>query len=129
MDRPCFILPRFELRENCDHLPRFELQQPVPGFSGWPMETPNRQECDGVDEDAELAGADGECVEVELTDGGVRAKQVVTAEGATGDHHGVAGEHEAGLSHARWVRMKRARVAAGDFNALRAWVGLPSARH
>jgi hypothetical protein len=24
------------------------------------METPNRQECDGVDEDAELAGADGE---------------------------------------------------------------------
>jgi len=28
-------------------------------------------------------------------------KQVVTAKGTPGHHHGVAGEHEAGLSHPR----------------------------
>jgi hypothetical protein len=52
----------------------------------------------------------------------VGAKQVVTAKGTPGDHHGVAREHEAGLSHARWTRTKRARVPESDFNALR---GLP----
>ena len=52
----------------------------------------------------------------------VGAKQVVTAKGAPGDHHGVAGEHEAGLSHARWTHTKRAKVSERDFNALR---GLP----
>jgi hypothetical protein len=44
---------------------------------------------------------------------------VVTAKGTPGDHHGVAREHEAGLSHARWMRTKRARVPESDFNALR----------
>ena len=75
-----------------------------------------------MDEDAELSGAHGEGVEVELTDGRVGAKQVVTAKGRPGDHHGVAGEHEAGLSHVRWTRTQRARVSESDLNALR---GLP----
>jgi hypothetical protein len=81
-----------------------------------------RHERDRVYEDAELSGAHGESVEVELTDGRVGAKQVVTAKGTPGDHHGVAREHEAELSHARWTRAKRARVPERDFNALR---GLP----
>ena len=79
----------------------------------------SRHERDRVYEDVELSGAHGEGVEVELTDGRVGAKQVVTANSAPGDHHGVAGEHEAGLSHARWTRTKRATVPVSDFDALR----------
>jgi hypothetical protein len=57
-----------------------------------------------------------QCAQLMLTPG---PKQVVTAKGTPGDHHGVAREHEAGLSHARWTRTKRARVPESDFNALR----------
>jgi hypothetical protein len=60
-----------------------------------------------------------QCAQLMLTPG---AKQVVTQKGTPGDHHGVAREHEAGLSHARSTRTKRARVPESDFNALR---GLP----
>ena len=49
----------------------------------------------------------------------VEAEQVAIAKGTPGDHHGVAREHEAGLSHARWTRTKRVRVPELDFNALR----------
>jgi hypothetical protein len=63
--------------------------------------------------------AEDQVPSVHHTVGGVGAKQVVTAKGTPGDHHGVAREHEAGLSHARWTRTKRARVPESDFNALR----------
>jgi hypothetical protein len=66
--------------------------------------------------------ADDQVPSVHHAVGGVGAKQVVTAKGRPGDHHGVAGEHEAGLSHVRWTRTQRARVSESDLNALR---GLP----
>ena len=46
---------------------------------------------DAVHQDPKLAGADSQRVEVELADGGVRAEEVMTTKGATGDHDGVAG--------------------------------------
>jgi hypothetical protein len=56
-------------------------------------------ERDGVHEDPKLMGADSQCLEVELTDGGVRAKEVVSANGAAGDHDSGARQDEAGLGH------------------------------
>ena len=52
---------------------------------------------DGVHEDAELPGADGKGVEVELPDGGIGPEEVVAAKGASSDHQGVAGDYEPGL--------------------------------
>lgn len=57
-------------------------------------------EGDGVYEDTKLLGTHGQRIEVELTDGRVRAEQVMTAKRASSDHHRVAGEHEARLGHA-----------------------------
>jgi hypothetical protein len=59
-------------------------------------------------EDPELAGADGERVQVELTDGRIGTEKVMAAKGATGDHQGVARDHEAGLRHGLVQRNKRA---------------------
>jgi hypothetical protein len=57
-------------------------------------------ERDGVDQDTELTGAQGERVQIDLPDGGIRAKEVMTEKGAPGDHEGVAGHDGAGLGHA-----------------------------
>ena len=58
--------------------------------------------------------AEDQVPSVHHTVGRVGAKQVVTPKGTPGDHHGVAREHEAELSHARWTRTKRARVPESD---------------
>jgi len=42
-------------------------------------------EGDGVHEEAELLGRDGERAEVERADGGVRTEEVMAAQGAPGD--------------------------------------------
>jgi hypothetical protein len=60
-----------------------------------------RHERDGVHEHIVLTGAHGQRVEVELTDSGVRAKEVMPAKGAAGNHDGLAGYDKAGLGHAR----------------------------
>ena len=77
-----------------------------------------RHERDRVHEDAKLLGTHGEDVEVELPNGRVGSKEVVATQGTAGDHHGVAWEHEGGLSHAWRVRTKHARAAASDFKSL-----------
>lgn len=41
-----------------------------------------------------------------------------TIEGATGDHHGVTGQDEAGVCHVGSVRMKRPSSPRRDFNTL-----------
>jgi len=58
-----------------------------------------RHEGDGVHKDAELSGAESERVQVEPADGGIGAEEVMAAKGPSSNHHGVAGEHEPGLSH------------------------------
>ena len=56
-------------------------------------------------EDAKLLGTHSEDVEVELANGRVGPKDVVATEGTAGDHHGVAGEHEAGsVMHGGYAR-------------------------
>lgn len=57
-------------------------------------------ERDGVHKDTKLTCANRKNVEVELSHGGVRAKEVVAAKSAPGDHDGAAGQDETGLGHA-----------------------------
>jgi putative transposase len=64
-------------------------------------------------------GAHGERVEVELADSRVGTEQVMAAKGASGDHHGVAAEHESWLSHGHGRSTNQAVVAASQFNPLR----------
>ena len=75
-------------------------------------------ERDAVHQDPKLTGADGQSVEVELAAGGVGAEQVMTTKGGTGEHHGVAGQDETGLSHAGSVRTESANSLGCDFNTL-----------
>jgi hypothetical protein len=77
-----------------------------------------RHEGHGVHEDAELPSAQGERVQVQLTDRGIGTEKMMTPKRASRDHQGVAGDHEAWLSHERPVRMKRARIPASDSKAL-----------
>jgi hypothetical protein len=78
-----------------------------------------RHKRDGMDQDAELASADGERVQVELTDGRIGTEEVMAAKGAAGDHEGVARHHEAGLRLGSVQRNKRARVPRSDVGDLR----------
>ena len=70
---------------------------------------------DGVHQNPELACADRKCVQVELSDGRIRTKEVMAAECSASDHERLASNHEAGLGHARWIRKTRAAVRVNDF--------------
>ena len=63
-------------------------------------------------EDAELPGADGKGVEVELPDGGIGPEEVVAAKGASSDHQGVAGDYEPGLGVVPQNIVRRFRMAS-----------------
>jgi len=63
-----------------------------------------------VHQHAKLPSTDRKCVEVELPDGGVGTKEVVTAEGAPSHHDRATGQDETGLSHG-CVDTRKARQA------------------
>jgi hypothetical protein len=69
-------------------------------------------------EDAEPPSAQGERVQVELTDRGIGTEEMMTPKRASRDHQGVARDNEAWLSHERRVRTKRATLPASDSKAL-----------
>ena len=54
----------------------------------------------GVHEHIILTSADRECVEIELTDSRVGAKEVMPAKGASSDHDGCARYNKPRLGHA-----------------------------
>jgi hypothetical protein len=67
-------------------------------------------ERDGVHQDAELMSAHGERVEIQPSDVGVRAKEVMAAKRAARDQHGAAWKDEAGFSHAARGEQKAGQV-------------------
>jgi hypothetical protein len=56
-------------------------------------------ERNAMDQDAKLSGADGKGVEVQVSDGGIRSKEMMASHSTSGDHHGAAGQNETGLGH------------------------------
>jgi hypothetical protein len=78
-----------------------------------------RHERNGVHENTEPPGAQGKRVQVQPTDRGIGTEEMMAAKRTSGDHQGIAGDHEAGVRHASMQSTNRATIRGNDFNALR----------
>lgn len=71
----------------------------VTSYVGYHQMLVGAHEGDRVNEHAELSGTHGQGVEVELPDGGVRPKEVMTPKRPPRHHHRAAGHDETRLGH------------------------------